>query len=197
MEKVKVIAEIANAHQGDVNILNSLIKAAANSGADGVKFQWFKYDHLATEEYNFYKSYKDLFIEEEKWQDILSLTKQLGLEVWVDIFDQWGLELAQKFALFIHGVKIPSTIIQGEELIEGILMLERLTLLGVGGWYDHEIDAFVSGLDQKHIDRLVLIHGFQGYPTKTEDANLVRIGYLKERYNFRLGLLIMKMDQSH
>lgn len=187
MFKVKVIAEIANAHQGDTSTLYSLIKAAACSGADGVKFQWFKYDHLATEDYFFYKSYQEMFIPENEWQDILSFAKKLGVEVWIDIFDDWGLELAVKLSSMIDGFKIPSTIIQAHDIIEGIFSFQKPVLLGVGGWYEHEIDAFMQSLNKKNLENLIIIHGFQGYPTNTEDANLIRIGYLKNRYNLQVG----------
>ncbi|MCY7877517.1 hypothetical protein MOB05_10085 [Bacillus spizizenii] len=89
-EKVKVIAEIANAHQGKEESLKALIKAVAESGADGVKFQWFKYDCIATPCFFAYESYIELFLNEDVWKNFVAYGKRLGLEIWVDIFDSWG-----------------------------------------------------------------------------------------------------------
>ncbi|MBS4022828.1 MAG: N-acetylneuraminate synthase family protein [Dethiobacter sp.] len=187
MQKIKVIAEIANAHQGDADILYSLLRAASDAGADGVKFQWFKYDHLAVPDYPFYKNYEELFISENEWEKAVCIAKNSGLEVWIDIFDDWGLELASKFASIIDGLKIPSTIIQSDEIIKGIFSMQKPVLLGIGGWHESEIYDFLCNLDKKSLERLIIIHGFQGYPTKTEDANLVRINYLKERFKLQVG----------
>lgn len=187
MQKIKVIAEIANAHQGDIGILHSLVKAAAGSGADAVKFQWFKYDRLATEDYSFYKSYQEMFITESEWEKTLCLARSLGLEIWVDIFDDWGLELAHQFVSEINGVKIPSTVIQSDNIVKGVFLLKKSVLLGVGGWYEQELDQFISGLDKKYLTKLILMHGFQGYPTKTEHANLIRIHHLKKHYGLKAG----------
>ncbi|MEW6622413.1 MAG: N-acetylneuraminate synthase family protein [Bacillota bacterium] len=187
MNKVMVIAEVANAHQGKVNILESLIRAAAVSGADGIKFQWFKYDYLATPDYHFYLTYKDLFIPEEKWPTILSLAKNLGLDVWVDIFDDWGLQLAYKLTNLLDGFKIPSTVIQSDNIIDSILSIKKPILVGVGGWYDKEIDSLLALFRERSAKEIILLHGFQGYPTSIKYANLARISYLKTLFNLQVG----------
>lgn len=187
MQRVKVIAEIAHAHQGDPRILEELVRAAAQSGVDGIKFQWYKYDHLATSDYSYYQVYKDLFIPETVWHKTILLAKKIGLEVWIDIFDDWGLELANRFNNIIDGYKIPSTIIQSESLVQSIFALKKPVILGVGGWYENELDHFIERINTDILKNLTLIHGFQGYPTKTEDTNLTRINYLKNRYQLPVG----------
>ncbi len=187
MQRVKVIAEIAHAHQGDPRILEELVRAAAQSGGDGIKFQWYKYDHLATSDYSYYQVYKDLFIPETVWHKTILLAKKSGLEVWIDIFDDWGLELANRFNNMIDGYKIPSTVIQSECIVQGIFSLKKPVILGVGGWYENELDHFIDRINTDNLNNPTLIHGFQGYPTKTEDTNLIRINYLKNRYQLPVG----------
>ncbi|GAB6087504.1 N-acetylneuraminate synthase family protein [Alkaliphilus crotonatoxidans] len=188
MERTKIIAEIANAHQGDANILMGLIKAAAAARADAVKFQWFKYNYLATKDYSFYEAYQQLFFPQAIWKKALKYAKELGMEIWVDVFDQWGLNLVYEFHSLIDGFKIPPTIIQSDDMIRELLTFNKSVLLGVGGWYDSEIDSFIDLVRQhKGTQKLTLIHGFQGYPTKTTDANLRRIQYLRNRYQLPVG----------
>ncbi|MDZ5606283.1 N-acetylneuraminate synthase family protein [Bacillus pseudomycoides] len=186
MKKIKIIAEIANAHQGKEKYLNALIRAAAESGADGVKFQWFKYDHLAVPDFSFYRDYVKLFINEKTWSESIKMAKSLGLEVWVDVYDSWGMELLNNLKDFVDGIKLPTTVFQSKELIKGLATLHKTVLVGVGGWYDHEIDQMIS-LVKNHTNEIILMHGFQGYPTKTEDANLQRISHLKSRYHLEVG----------
>ena len=47
-KKVTVIAEAGVNHNGDLNIAFELIKAAANAGADVIKFQTFNADEIVT-----------------------------------------------------------------------------------------------------------------------------------------------------
>lgn len=187
MRKPKIIAEIANAHQGKGKYLKALIQAAAESGADGVKFQWFKYDYIAVPDYFAYKNYIDLFIDEKTWSESVKMAKDLGLEVWVDVFDSWGMELLYRLRDFVDGIKLPTTVFQSKELIKGLKNFQKMILVGVGGWYDHEIDQMISLVKNHLTSEIILMHGFQGYPTQTKDANLQRISYLKGRYHLEVG----------
>ncbi|WDV45733.1 N-acetylneuraminate synthase family protein [Clostridiaceae bacterium M8S5] len=187
MNEVRIIGEIASAHMGDVNKLYSMVKAVADTGANGVKFQWYKYNHLAVEDYYFYEGYKKLFITENDWAKILSFAKKHNLEIWIDIFDDWGLNLAGKYISMIDGFKIPPTIIQSDSIIEKIMSFNKVTILGVGGWKDKEIKDFLSKPSLVNKTNLILMHGFQGYPTKIEDINLKRINHLKRKFNLKMG----------
>lgn len=187
MKNLKVIAEIANAHQGDIGNLKSLVIAAAESGADAVKFQWFKYDHMATPDFEWYQAYKELFIPENACYEVLDLAKTNGLEVWVDVIDEWGLALCQKLKDQIDGLKLPPTVLQSREIAHSLFQLGKPVLIGVGGWYDEEIDAVILDCKEKFRSEIILMHGFQGYPTKTEDASLARISYLRTRYDLSVG----------
>ena len=55
-KKVMIIAEIGNNHEGNFQLAKNLIKSAAESGADAVKFQTF-----LTDEYISYHLDKERF----------------------------------------------------------------------------------------------------------------------------------------
>ncbi|MBW4080590.1 N-acetylneuraminate synthase family protein [Paenibacillus sp. S150] len=187
MAKVKVIAEIANAHLGDPARLAELIIAAADSGADAVKFQWFRYDSIAAPDFIYYQDYIDLSIDKKIWADSLKLAKGLGLEVWVDIYDEWGVGVLAEFENFVDGLKVPTTVLQSNTLIQALKKFEKPILIGVGGWFEEEIDKQLAYIKNNFRGPIILIHGFQGYPTRTEDSNLRRLAYLKQRYQLEVG----------
>ena len=58
-----VIAEIANAAQGVYEDNFKLIELAKKSGANAVKFQFYKYDVLAAPSYPKYNIYKNTFYQ--------------------------------------------------------------------------------------------------------------------------------------
>ncbi|MFT8320858.1 MAG: N-acetylneuraminate synthase family protein [Bacillus sp. (in: firmicutes)] len=195
-QNVKIIAEIANAHQGKEENIMALIKGAAENGADGIKFQWFKYDHLAVPTYYAYEDYVKLFINEVSWERCVKAAKELGLEVWVDIFDLWGVQLLKKLMDVVDGIKLPPTVIQSTDLIKSIGKINKPVLLGVGGWLDEEMDEIIHYVKKHITNEIILMHGFQGYPTKTEDVNLKRIPYLKEKYSLPVGFADHKDAES-
>lgn len=187
-EDTYIIAEIANAHQGDVSTLLGLIEAAAASKAQAVKVQWFRYDFLATPDYEWYDAYRKLFFESEVWERALSLARDLGLAVWVDIFDEWGMELARTLRDRIAGVKLPPTILEDDAMARSILDLGLPTLVGVGGWTESQIAGRFKFLRRYARGRMTLMHGFQGYPTSIDDCNLLRIPHYSRRYKCRIGI---------
>ena len=58
--KTFIIAEIANAHQGDMKQAKELVRAAANAGVDAVKFQMFTADELCVKKHRRYDHFKKL-----------------------------------------------------------------------------------------------------------------------------------------
>lgn len=186
MNELKVIAEVANAHQGDFNQLMELIKQSKLSGADAIKFQWFKYDSLSTPDFEWHEIYKTLFFDEEQWGKALNYCRDLELEVWVDVFDAWGIDMAKKMKSLYHGIKLPSTIIQSKAVLNSILSIKKPLLVGVGGWNNEELETLFAKLTD-YEEEVVYLHGFQGYPTKTEDSNIVRITEMKNKYHLRVG----------
>lgn len=187
-DKAYVIAEIANAHQGDGDTLIRLIDSAASSGADAVKFHWFKYDHLADPSYKWFDSYVKLFIEPEFWGEAIKKASSVKLDVWVDIFDDWGLAQANHFKENLCGVKLPPTILEDYRLATDILKLGLPTLVGIGGWTDEQVRSQLRALKVKSRSELILMHGYQGYPTVLEDCNLSRIPAYLKRYRLRVGI---------
>ncbi|WP_060205276.1 N-acetylneuraminate synthase family protein [Sporosarcina koreensis] len=186
MNKVKIIAEIANAHQGDFKQLIELIEKSKSTGADAIKFQWFKYDSLSTPDYEWHEIYKTLFFNEGQWIEVLKYCKELDIEVWVDVFDEWGIEMARKMQSLYHGIKLPSTIIQSKAILESILSIKKPLLIGIGGWNNEELEGLFLKI-KDYEEEVIYLHGFQGYPTKTEDSNIIRITEMKNKYNLRVG----------
>ena len=57
-DKVIIVAEIGNNHEGDYKIAKELVIQAAKTGVDAVKFQTFKVSEFLSnksDRYNFYK----------------------------------------------------------------------------------------------------------------------------------------------
>ena len=53
-----IVAEVANAAQGSVENYHRIIDEVSKTGADGIKFQFYKYDELATPYHRKYEIFR-------------------------------------------------------------------------------------------------------------------------------------------
>ena len=175
----KIFAEIAQGFEGNFEQSKLLIKAAAKAGADAVKFQLVYADELATADYQYYTLFKELEMEESQWKSLKDYASSLGTQLIVDVFGEKSLAAAENIG--IDTIKVHGTDVTNLGLLEAITSssIENV-ILGVGGAYWCEIKKALEVLKNKN---LVLLCGFQGYPTKTEDNHIGRMNVIKEKAN--------------
>ena len=186
--RLNIIAEIAQGFEGNFEQSKLLIKAAAKAGADAVKFQLVYADELATADYEYYTLFKELEMEEAQWKSLKDFASSLGTQLIVDIFGEKSLAAAENIG--VSTIKVHGTDVTNLGLLEAISSssIEKV-ILGVGGANWGEIEKALQVLRSKN---LVLLCGFQGYPTKTEDNHIVRMKVIKEKAkaihtNFQMG----------
>jgi len=182
-----VIAEIANAHNGSTKELENLVDKVIQTKTDGIKFQFFKAKDLLVESHPEFQIFKMLEIPDLFWKKIFVKLNKTNLRIFVDIF---SLERA-KFAnsLKADGYKIHSSDIDNTDLLELVASFQKPILLSCSGCTISEIDNAISIIQQHKNNKIVLMHGFQGFPTKLSEINLNRINSLQDRFNFPVGYM--------
>lgn len=183
-KQVFVIAEVANSHEGQLDVAKKIVKEASIAKANAVKFQKIIADELAERNHENYQMYKNLEMSKKEWKDLIQFSKKLKLKVFVDVFGLKGAKEVSK--LGIDGIKIHSTDLGNPKLLRFVGGLNLPILLSTAGCTLSEIHNAVSILSK---NELVLMHSFQGYPTKIEDLNLLRISSLKEKFALPIGLM--------
>ncbi len=178
---IKVIAEVANAHQGSHEIALQLALAAAESGADAIKFQIYSAEELLTRNHARYKHFKNQAFDEKTWNKLLTEARKLDIEIYADVFGLDALRIAKRNKL--HGLKVHSSDLNNSRLLDEVAFFEGKVFLAVGGSSFSEIKYA-----QEHVSRLnkseeiILMHGFQAYPTKIEDSKLDRLRVLRDLF---------------
>ncbi len=187
-KKIYIIAEIAQGFEGKPEQARLLMKAAASANADAVKYQLVYAEELATPDYKYYDLFKSLEMSDEIWMGLAIYANELGIELNLDIFGIKSLNLAQK--LNVTTVKLHGTDLTNLGLLQQVAdsNVPRV-LLGTGGGYLSEIEQALEILENKEV---VVLAGFQGYPTSTDDNQIARVSYFydklcRDNNNIKIG----------
>jgi N-acetylneuraminate synthase len=191
-EPVLVIAEIGNNHDGSIRQAERLIDAAAEAGADAVKFQ----THIAEAEM-LPSTPTPPHFDEPRFEFTkrmeLSLDAHLRLKAYAEdrklIFFSSPFSVAAVELLEQAGVplyKIASGEVTNPPLLEAVAATGKPVLLSTGMSGMDEIAAAVGIL--RDAAPLVLMQCTSAYPCPPERVNLRAIGALGERFGLPVGL---------
>jgi sialic acid synthase SpsE len=179
---LNIIAEVAQGFEGKPDLAFNLVKAAAVAGASGVKMQLVYADELATKDYKYFDLFKSLEMSDQVWIDLADLARAQNIGFYLDIFGSRSLKLAARVK--VAGIKIHSTDMSNIGLLQEVANSSlNLVLLSISGCRSSEIDEALSILKDKSV---VLLHGFQSYPTPIDANQISRVSFLIRKYeNFK------------
>jgi sialic acid synthase SpsE len=176
---IEIIAELAQGFEGNPTQAKLLIKAAAVAGADAAKFQLVYADELATPDYEYYELFRSLEMTNEEWKGIAIYAKEQNIDLFLDVFGSKSLKLCEDIGA--KGVKLHGTDIANVGLLNDIAECTiQKVYLGAGGALLSEIIQAISILKNKTV---IVLLGFQSYPTPNEDNQIDRIRSLNEILN--------------
>ena len=195
MEKIYIIAEIGQAHEGSLGILHSYIDALATTGVDAIKFQ----THIAEAESSEHEPFRVKFSYEdatrydywkrmsftlEQWKGIKSHCDEVGLEFVSSPFSNAAVDLLEEAG--VSRYKIGSGEVNNLLMLEKIAKTRKPIILSSGMSSFTELDVSVDFLQKRNIDVSVL-QCTTAYPTKPEEWGLNVIDELKARYDLPTG----------
>jgi N-acetylneuraminate synthase len=195
MMSLFLIAEIGINHNGDIKIAEELIVKAANAGFDAVKFQKRTIDQVYTQEFldgprespwgKTQRAQKEgLEFGLEEYKQIDSLCRNLGISWSASAWDVESQKFIQKFDLAFN--KVASPMLGHKPLLKMIAKEGRRTFISTGMSTIEEIDEVVK-LFRSENCVFELMHCNSTYPMAEEDANLLCIKTLMDRYGCPVG----------
>ena len=177
---MEIIAEIANAHQGDPKLALELARAAAAGSADAIKFQVYFGEELLASNHPRYRHFCEQAFSVAEYEWLLAEAHDLGPRIYCDVFGMRALEVARTSG--VDAYKVHSSDLSNDPLLLALAESGQPVLLAVGGSTGREI-ARALGTVRGMADRPpVLLHGFQAYPTRIADSGLSRIQWLSETF---------------
>ncbi len=176
---VEIIAELAQGFEGKPEQAKLLMQAANSANADSVKYQLVYADELATPDYQYYDLFKSLEMPDEVWKELADYAIELGINLHLDIFGEQSLILAEKIEA--DAIKLHGTDIANIGLLEKVANCRvQKVILGAGGAFINEIKQALAILNKKTI---IVLFGFQGYPTPNDTNQISRIQLFNKIFN--------------
>jgi N-acetylneuraminate synthase len=194
-QKPFLIAEIGINHNGDIAIAKEIIDSAADAGFDAVKFQKRTIDAVYTQDYlsglrespwgNTQRAQKEgLEFGEAEYEEIDSYCRNKGLQWTASCWDPGSLDFLRKYNPPFH--KVASPMLGHLPLLRETAKDGKKTFISTGMSKLEEIDEVVEIFTKANCP-IELMHCNSTYPMQAEDANLLCIPMLRERYGVNVG----------
>lgn len=195
---LRVIAEAGVNHDGSVERALGMVDAAADAGADYVKFQVFRAQSLvvaaaSAAAYQRGAGYDDqhamlrrLELDDRDFLRIADRCRRRGVRFLATPFD--GADVPRLVALGAPAIKLASTDLNNAPLQRAAIATGLPLIVSTGAATAREIFAAVARLRAGGAGRrLVLLHCVSGYPTPIDAANVAAIRRLARRCRAPVG----------
>ncbi len=191
-----VIAEVAQSHEGSFGFAQSFIDAAADAGADAIKFQ----THIAAAESTLdepfrvkfgsgdetrYDYWRRMEFSRSQWAELATRARERKLHFLSSAFSLEAVELLAELGM--PAWKIASGEIATPGLLERMAAINPMFLVSTGMSSWAEIDQTVGRLRQLGAD-FAIMQCTSRYPTQMADVGLNVIDAIRGRYGCPVGL---------
>ena len=183
---MKLIAETAWHHEGNFLFMKKLVSDIINkTNADIVKMHiTLDFDEYMDSSHELYKKLKSMLFHKDQWNELISMVKESGKELMLIPNDSKAIEFAANYNpqfIELHSVWLNVPHLQNQILNR--FNSEIKIVIGVGGCTLQEIESAIKIFKKM---KIILMFGFQNYPTKYEDVNLSKIQKIQSSYPDKL-----------
>lgn len=199
--RVFIIAELSANHNGSLETAIETVRAAKRAGADAIKLQTFTPDTLTLDIKNddfkintgtswdgryLYDLYQEAYTPWVWHKEIFDEARKLGLTYFSSPFDKSAVD-------FLHNLDVPAYKIASPEitdipLIKYAASKGKPIIISTGMATESEIKDAIDVCLSVNNPQIVVLKCTSEYPTRLEDANLIMITEMRERFKVLTGL---------
>lgn len=202
MKKTLIIAEAGVNHNGELDMAKRLIVAAADAGADLIKFQTFNAKNLVSKsapkaEYqkkatgaaeSQFEMLSRLELSPADHTVLIEECQRLGIGFFSTAFDKESFDLLTELGC-LDLVKIPSGELTNLPLLRHMASGGKPLLLSTGMANLGEIEAAIDAVEQAGTprERITVLHCTTEYPTPMEEVNLRAMISMQQAFGTQVG----------
>jgi len=200
-EPMWVIAEISANHNGDLGRALELIRAAADAGADAVKFQTYTADSMTLdldtgpfrigpgtlwEGRGLHELYREAATPYEWHDDLFAEAERCGVVPFSTPFDGDAVDFLERYDPPVH--KVASFELVDLALIRRVAATGKVVIMSTGMATADEVDEAVKAADDGGAGGIVLLRCNSAYPAPPAEMDLRTIPDMAERWGVPVGL---------
>ena len=197
MSKTFIVAELSANHGHKLDVALESVRAAKEAGADAIKIQTYTADTLTLncnkpdfrvgkglwEGETFYSLYQKAYTPWEWHEEIFKVANEEGLICFSTPFDKTAVDLLEQLDNPIY--KIASFEITDIPLIKYIASKHKPIILSTGIAMEEDIRLALDTIRGEGCTDITLLKCTSAYPAPIEDANLMTIPDMKQRFGVK------------
>lgn len=186
-----ILAEAGVNHGGDLDLAKRMVQEAAEGGADGIKFQTYKAEKIASRNSPAYwdlskeptTSQFELFQKYDKFgeNEFKILSEECNNHRIDFMSTPFDIDSADYLAPLMNAFKVSSSDITNKPFLRHLAAFGKPIILSTGASQIEEIEEALGWISSFRIP-IGILHCVLSYPTADEDANLGMIVDLKHRF---------------
>ncbi|WP_051364408.1 pseudaminic acid synthase [Flavobacterium limnosediminis] len=197
---VFIIAELSANHNGSLETALETVRAAKRAGADCIKLQTYTADTITLDSdkedfvikgtiwdgKKLHSLYQEAYTPWEWHAEIYKVAKEEGLICFSSPFDKTAVDLLED--LNSPAYKIASFEITDIPLIEYVASKGKPIIISTGIAQQEDIELALDACRRMGNNDIALLKCTSSYPAPIEEANMIMVKDLTERYNVISGL---------
>ena len=197
---VFIIAELSANHNGSLETAIETIRAAKRAGANCIKLQTYTADTMTIDcdkvdfvingtiwdGQNLHKLYQEAYTPWEWHEELFRVAKEEGLVCFSSPFDKTAVDFLE--SLNVPAYKIASFEITDIPLIEYVASKGKPIILSTGIAELEDIELALDACRRMGNNDIALLKCTSSYPAPINEANMVMVKDLAERFNVISGL---------
>ncbi|WP_026751216.1 pseudaminic acid synthase [Sediminibacterium sp. C3] len=197
---VFIIAELSANHNGSLETAIDTIKAAKRAGANCIKLQTYTADTMTIDcdnddfiikgtiwdGQNLHKLYQEAYTPWEWHEELMKAAKTEGIVCFSTPFDKTAVDFLEK--LDVPAYKIASFEITDIPLIEYVASKGKPIIISTGIAELEDIELALDACRRMGNNDIALLKCTSSYPAPINEANMVMVKDLAERFNVISGL---------
>jgi N,N'-diacetyllegionaminate synthase len=194
-----IVAEAGVNHNGSPELARRLVDAAAEAGADAVKFQTFKVDRLVTrtapkagyqiqatdKAESQYEMLGRLELSPETYRDLMVHCQKRGILFMSSPFDEESADFLDELGVAVF--KVASGEITNLPFLAHVGRKGRPIILSTGMADLGEVETAVNAIESVGNQSIILLHCVSSYPADPADVNLLAMKTMRQAFGVPVG----------
>jgi pseudaminic acid synthase len=200
-DPVFIIAELSANHNGSLDTAIETIRAAKRAGADAVKFQTYTADTITLNSHKddfkltqgtiwdgqyLHDLYQQAYTPWEWHKELFEVAAEEGLMSFSSPFDPTSVDFLEK--LHVPAYKIASFEITDIPLIRYVASKQKPVIISTGIATIGDIELAIDACHSEGNKDIAILKCTSSYPAPIDEANMIMIQDLKERFKVIPGL---------